>query len=91
MVLLVFAAREMAERGIHRVDLGKGQMRYKSSLKSGDLVVAEGVVDRRAWAALVWHQWLKLRDRVRCSPLRTSAHRIDRWLTRSRLWLGMDR
>ena len=40
----------MAERpltlGIHLIDLGKGARRYKETLKSHDLFVAEGVVAR---------------------------------------------
>jgi len=91
LMLLALCARELAEQGIRRIDLGKGELGFKNSMKSGDLVVAEGIVDRRAWAVFAWYQWLALRDKIRCSPLRTSALRVDRWLTHSRLWFGLDR
>ncbi|GAA1505170.1 hypothetical protein GCM10009730_05450 [Streptomyces albidochromogenes] len=39
-------AEAAAERGIARVDMGKGTARYKDALKTADLSVSEGYVDR---------------------------------------------
>ncbi|MGW7200636.1 GNAT family N-acetyltransferase [Streptomyces chryseus] len=39
-------AEAAAERGIARVDMGKGTARYKNALKTADLSVSEGYVDR---------------------------------------------
>lgn len=37
--------------GIHLIDMGRGPERYKQTLKSGDLFVAEGMVARGRWHA----------------------------------------
>ncbi len=48
-------AEEMAAAGVHVIDLGKGAKRYKETLKSGDIYVAEGIVTRRSpLAAANW-------------------------------------
>lgn len=53
-LLLYLALLEAAEgEGLRRIDLGKGEDRYKESLKTGDVPVAEGRVERgRALPAL---------------------------------------
>lgn len=44
-------AEETAAAGVHLIDLGTGAMRYKETLKSADLFVAEGIVTRRSLLA----------------------------------------
>lgn len=57
-------AEAAAERGIVHIDMGKGAARYKNELKTADLCVTEGYVDRRgARAALC---------RVRMASARTA-------------------
>ncbi|MFE3335320.1 GNAT family N-acetyltransferase, partial [Streptomyces sp. NPDC059202] len=46
ILLLVGILRAAAEAGLHHVDLGRGDDRYKTQLKTGDLVVGEGQVSR---------------------------------------------
>lgn len=91
LALLLLAAEQGSQQGITRVDLGKGYMEYKESMKSGDAIVTEGIVDARPWVSLPRRSWLQVRDRLRHSRLRQAAHRIDRALTRGRLALGFDR
>ena len=44
-------AEESADAGVKLVDLGKGAKRYKETLKTGDLFVAEGIVTRPTLSA----------------------------------------
>lgn len=44
LILLLEMARAAASVGIDRIDLGKGDERYKTSLRSGTIAVAEGSV-----------------------------------------------
>lgn len=46
ILLLVRVLRAAAEAGLHHVDLGKGDDRYKHSVKTGDLALGEGQVAR---------------------------------------------
>lgn len=91
VAMLYVVAERAAAEGIRRIDLGKGKMEYKESMKSGDLIVTEGIVDTRPWVSLSRRSWLLLRDRLRHSRFRQTAHRIDRVLTRGRLALGLER
>jgi len=45
-------AEAAAAAGIQYLDLGKGEEDYKHSLKTGDLIVAEGWIDRMSALAL---------------------------------------
>ena len=55
---------ERAAAGVHLIDLGKGAKRYKETLKSRDLFVAEGIVTRPSvtaaahWARRAPQAWL---------------------------------
>ena len=55
---------ECAAAGVQLIDLGKGAMRYKETLKSRDLFVAEGIVTRPSltaaahWACRAPEAWL---------------------------------
>jgi CelD/BcsL family acetyltransferase involved in cellulose biosynthesis len=53
LLLCFLLAEAAAAQGVRHVDLGKGHMRYKESLKSRDLAIAEGWVERRSLTALV--------------------------------------
>jgi CelD/BcsL family acetyltransferase involved in cellulose biosynthesis len=51
-LLFLHMAEAAAERGVQQLDLGKGDEAYKQSLKTGDLALAEGWVQRRSAQAL---------------------------------------
>jgi CelD/BcsL family acetyltransferase involved in cellulose biosynthesis len=83
LLLLLCAAREAQALGVTTIDLGKGDARYKSSLMSGALTVAEGSVERTSVAAA----WSRLRRGTRSlarrSGLGASLRRAARSLRRS--------
>jgi CelD/BcsL family acetyltransferase involved in cellulose biosynthesis len=53
LVLTLRMARAAADAGLHHLDLGKGDERYKQSLKTGDLTMGEGAVYRPSAAAVL--------------------------------------
>ena len=67
-------AEAAPQEGVRYLDLGKGDEEYKQSLKTGDLFVAEGWIDRPSRAARV--------RRVRRAPRRSA---VDFVLRRPRL------
>jgi CelD/BcsL family acetyltransferase involved in cellulose biosynthesis len=64
MVLTLRLTEELAAGGVTLVDFGKGTMAYKDTLKTGDLLVAEGTAARRTplgaahWARQAPQAWL---------------------------------
>jgi CelD/BcsL family acetyltransferase involved in cellulose biosynthesis len=86
-MLLVETARSAQSVGIKRIDLGKGQERYKQQFMSGATPVAEGSVDLRPLTSAIRRRWRRTRERVRASAFRTPAQYIIRnarawWLYR---------
>jgi CelD/BcsL family acetyltransferase involved in cellulose biosynthesis len=73
-------ADETAALGVHLIDMGKGPERYKQTLKSHDLFVAEGAVTRGAVVAAA--------HRVRTSAVRWAGPRIRK---HPRLFHAADR
>jgi CelD/BcsL family acetyltransferase involved in cellulose biosynthesis len=72
---LICAAPEL---GIRRIDLGRGDERYKTSLMTGATRVAEGSVDLRPLAGTLRHGWLTVREAVRGSVLKTPVRYVLR-------------
>ncbi|VAX41604.1 hypothetical protein MNBD_PLANCTO02-1129, partial [hydrothermal vent metagenome] len=72
-ILLLKTAEAAAERGVQRIDLGKGKERYKTSLGSGSISVGEGVVELRPVHHAVRSLWFRTRERIRTSPFRSFA------------------
>ena len=70
LILLLKTAQAAAENGIQRIDLGKGDERYKKSLGSGSISVGEGVADSRAVHHAMRSMWFRTREWIRDSPLR---------------------
>jgi len=70
LILLIKTAQVAAENGIQRIDLGKGDERYKKSLGSGSISVGEGVADSRAVHHAMRSMWFHTREWIRASPLR---------------------
>jgi CelD/BcsL family acetyltransferase involved in cellulose biosynthesis len=73
-ILLIHIAKRCAELGIERIDLGKGDERYKRSFQSGTIGLSVGAADsrplhvaaRRAWfRALEWGRESRLRSQLK--------------------------
>jgi CelD/BcsL family acetyltransferase involved in cellulose biosynthesis len=89
LILLVELARAACERGVRRLDLGKGPERYKYSLESGSIALAEGAVDCRTAIRLSRTAWRRTRERVHASPLRGAARIPGRMFYHLRQWLAL--
>ena len=89
LILLVELAREAGERGVRRIDLGKGDESYKSSFASGSIALAEGAVDCRAAIRIGRNAWRRTRERVHASPLRGVAKIPGRMFYHLRQWLAL--
>ena len=72
LILLLKTAQAAAENGIQRIDLGKGDERYKKSLGSGSISVGEGVAETCAVHHVIRSMWFYTREWLRTSPLRKS-------------------
>jgi len=63
LMLNVRLAEELAADGVSLIDFGKGKMQYKETLKTGELLVAEGTVTQRSplgaahWARQAPQAW----------------------------------
>ena len=71
--------------GITRIDLGRGPEHYKDRLKTGEITVAQGIVDRRFARRTFRTAWRRMRLAILASPLgnplrktRTCALRLPR-------------
>lgn len=82
LLLHFLMAEAAAARGIRYLDLGKGHMEYKESIKSGELEVAEGWIERPLPTALI--RRLQRAPRRHVVPLIKSHPRIDRQVRRTR-------
>jgi CelD/BcsL family acetyltransferase involved in cellulose biosynthesis len=71
--------------GIRRIDFGRGGERYKASLQSGAMRLAEGSIDLRPVASYLRRGWLHTREALRASPLRVPGQTVLRY---ARTWFG---
>lgn len=53
LIQMVRMAEELADLGVHTIDMGKGEKWYKNKLKSYDLIVGEGTATSRSALAAV--------------------------------------
>jgi CelD/BcsL family acetyltransferase involved in cellulose biosynthesis len=74
--------------GIRRIDLARGEERFKSSLMSGAISVVEGSVDFRRVRKLIRRSWFHTCQWIRSTPLRALARGVAR---NTRAWLGYSR
>jgi CelD/BcsL family acetyltransferase involved in cellulose biosynthesis len=70
LIQLLELARACADAGLERLDLGKGEERYKRHLQSGSTTIAEGAVDRRPITAAVKRGWYSTKRWIRSSQHR---------------------
>jgi CelD/BcsL family acetyltransferase involved in cellulose biosynthesis len=75
--------------GISRVDLGKGQEDYKSTLQSGAAHVSEGTIDRSLLKTSARSAWWAVRTRLQSSPLRKVLKYPARKVSHLRGWLAL--
>ncbi len=78
LIFWIRLAQAAPSLGIRRIDLGKGPERYKRSLMTGAIELAEGSLDRRPVARTLRRTWLSAREWVRSSPLKQPAQNIVR-------------
>jgi len=82
IILLLEMARLAADRGITRLDLGKGSEPYKSRLMSDSIPLSEGWIGGGTGTRFVKESWFRLRDAVRASPLHGPVTQTKRTLRR---------
>ncbi len=78
LLLWLQLAEQSAELGIRIIDFGRGDERYKKSLSTGTVRVAEGSLDTRRLASAVRWGVLKARELVRASPFRGPIQSVVR-------------
>ena len=72
-ILLLRLAERCAEVGISRIDLGKGEDRYKDSFATGSISVAAGTADRYAMRSVVRSSFHRSKKWIKSSPLGSAA------------------
>lgn len=81
-------AEAAAGLGIRRIDLGKGDERYKWSLASAGIPVWEGTVGTKSLPLLLRSAWRQTRDWVNNSALRKTTELPSRLIKPIRNWLA---
>ena len=84
LILLLELAKGAAVRGIARIDFGKGDERYKASLKSGETPVCVGSVDTRPIMGSIRGGWQKIKRTIRSSKMRTTFESLMKISNQSR-------
>lgn len=77
-VLLMRVAQLANSLGIERISLGKSDASYKSNIASACEQVTEGTVLSRPSLAPFYRSWVRVRDRLRATPLRGPVRRMRR-------------
>lgn len=80
LILLIELARRCEDLGVRRIDLGKGDERYKRSFASGAIAVAEGAMYCRSMARTLRTGWRRTKDWIRATPFRDPARKSLRWV-----------
>jgi CelD/BcsL family acetyltransferase involved in cellulose biosynthesis len=86
LLLHMELAKQAAEMGIRRIDLGRGYNRMKASLMSGAFPVAVGTVDGRPLRRALRSGWYVARSVAHSAPLRGTPLRMYRQF---RNWLKL--
>jgi len=88
LIFWVELMQQCASLGIERIDLGKGDQRFKTSLKSGAVAVAEGSVHLSPVTQSIKRSWMHAREWIRSTPLRAPAGASARFLRRFQTWFA---
>ncbi|MEM7205717.1 MAG: GNAT family N-acetyltransferase [Planctomycetota bacterium] len=84
LILLLELARGAAARGLQRLDLGKGEERYKRQLMTGEVALAEGQVAvgalHQAWGEVRYGALAVARSRPMRGAVRVSKRAVRRAL-----------
>lgn len=88
LIMFVEMFRATAEAGLQRVDFGKGRDRYKLSMASGSVDVAEGCIDARMIGRLWTGTWYAGRNWVRNSPFHDAIQGPKRRLRGLIRWMA---
>ena len=75
LILLLELAKSAAERGMRRIDFGRGGERYKSDFKNHDIRIAEGSIDHRWLAGAAHRRWFNAKSWIRRSAWREHFER----------------
>lgn len=86
-VLLLKIAAAASTRGIRRIHLGKGSEAYKRRFMSGEVKLAEGVVDNGTLTRAARRNWIRARQWARRSGLREALPIPTRLLNPLREWI----
>ncbi len=70
LILLLEMAKQAAAENLKRIDLGRGEERYKANFKTDDLSIAEGAIDLRPISSQLRQGWFKTKRWIRTSPYR---------------------
>ncbi len=73
LIHLLKLLEELPGQEIHRVDLGRGEERYKQRFKNGDTLLLEGAVDSRPVPGQIYRQWKRTRAALLKSPVAQPA------------------
>jgi len=87
LILLVELATAAAAAGVQRIDLGKGPEQYKQSFKSAALPLAEGSVDPRLGARVLWGGFYRARAFARSPQMRGPMQLPVMIYRRMRAWM----
>jgi CelD/BcsL family acetyltransferase involved in cellulose biosynthesis len=88
LIFFLRFAEAAAGLGIRRIDLGKGDERYKWSLASGGIPVWEGIVGAGSLPLRLRGAWRQTRDWVNRSPLKPATELPARLIKPLRQWLA---
>lgn len=88
LTILLKMAEVAPGLGIHTIDLGRGDERYKWSLASGNVQVCEGTVACRSLGTWLRSGWRQTRDWVKNSPLKHTVALPIRLLKPVRQWMA---
>jgi CelD/BcsL family acetyltransferase involved in cellulose biosynthesis len=89
LMMTTLLAREFAELGVTRIDLGKGDEAYKRHFRSAGEMLAEGAATGNSLARSVHHQLSSARRWAKRHPLTQQLQTPLRWYRQFRDWFSL--
>jgi CelD/BcsL family acetyltransferase involved in cellulose biosynthesis len=86
--LFIELAKAAQDQGVRKIDLGKGSERYKTSLATGGVELAEGSIVSPSLATWLRSGWRGARDWVNRSPLKKTVQLPARLVRPLREWFA---